>query len=142
AARGRSPARPPAAGGVRATILAAGGLAVAGAAMTIAALAGAGSTAAPPAAHARTAADGLHVWVANGCGSCHTFAPAGAPGPLAPDLQQTLKGRDRSYVMQSIVAPGVAAAPGWTAGMMPDDYARRIAPADLERLVDFIQTAQ
>jgi mono/diheme cytochrome c family protein len=128
---------------VRATILAAGGLAVAGAAMTIAAFAGGGSdepaaTQAASAARPQTANDGLQVWIANGCGSCHTFKPAGATGPLAPDLQQTLKGKDRSYVMESIVAPNATAAPGYSTGMMPDDFARRIAPADLERLTDFI----
>ena len=126
---------------MRATILAAGGLAVAGAAMTIAAFAGAGhDDAAPDAAVGRphTAADGLNVWIANGCGSCHTFKPAGATGSLAPDLQQTLKGKNRSYVMQSIVAPDAAAAPGYGTGMMPDDFAKRIAPADLELMTDFI----
>jgi cytochrome c553 len=127
---------------VRATNLAAGGLAVAGAAMTIAAFAGGGSASpAPPAASSgrpQTAADGVDVWVANGCGSCHTFKPAGATGPLAPDLQQTLRGKNRSYVMQSIVAPNAVAAPGYGTGMMPDDFAQRIAPGDLERLVDFI----
>src|SRR5262249_19882409 len=113
--------------------------AVAGAAMTIAAFAGAGHEVQPQAAaRPHTANDGLNVWIANGCGSCHTFKPAGATGPLAPDLQQTLKGKDRSYVMQSIVAPHAVPAPGYSAGMMPDDFARRIAPQDLERLTDFI----
>jgi cytochrome c553 len=126
---------------VRATILAAGGLAVAGAAMTIAAFAGGGHDDAEPQAAAgrvHTAADGLNVWIANGCGSCHTFKPAGATGPLAPDLQQTLKGKNRSYVMQSIVAPNAVAAPGYSTGMMPDNFAKRIAPQDLELLTDFI----
>ena len=121
---------------MRATILAAGGLAVAGAAMTIAAFAGGGRAAPAPLPH--TAADGVKVWIANGCGSCHTFAAAGATGTIGPDLGQTLAGKDRSYVMQSIVAPAAALAPGYSDTMMPAGYARRIAPEDLELLVDFI----
>jgi len=127
---------------VRATILAAGGLAVAGAAMTIAAFAGGGSDSPPPSAASpgrpQTAADGFSVWAANGCGSCHTFKPAGSSSPIGPDLQQTLRGKDRGYVTASIVAPGTAAAPGFETGMMPGDFSQRIAPGDLELLVDYI----
>jgi mono/diheme cytochrome c family protein len=107
--------------------------------MTIAAFAGGASDPPSPAApRAHVAADGLDVWVAQGCGSCHTFEPAGSSAPIGPDLQQTLRGRDRSYVIRAIVRPSAEAAPGYDPGMMPDDYARRIDPADLERLADFI----
>ena len=41
----------------------------------------------------------------------------------------------------SIVAPDKAAAAGYTTGMMPEDYASRIAPGDLERLVSFLQAS-
>jgi mono/diheme cytochrome c family protein len=124
---------------VRATILAAGGLAGAGAAMTIAAFAGGASdTPKPVAPRAHAAADGLDVWVAQGCGSCHTFEPAGASAPIGPDLQQTLRGQNRDYVLRAIVLPGADAAPGYDPGTMPADYARRIEPADLERLTDFV----
>ena len=124
---------------MRATTLAAGGLACAGAAMTIAAFAGAGPDS--PAAD-RTAAEGpghgLTVWIAPGCGSCHTFAPAHAHMPMGPDLRLSLRGKSREYVLESIVLPSKNASPGWGTGAMPEDYAQRIAPADLEPLVDFI----
>ena len=45
-----------------------------------------------------------------------------------------------SYIRESIVAPAKVAAAGYTAGMMPDDYAVRIPPAQLERLVEFIRS--
>ena len=111
--------------------------------MTIAAFAGGGSEDPPPQPAAvrdtpKTAADGLTVWVRNGCGSCHTFKPANSSSPIGPDLQQTLRGKDRSYVMASIVAPGTAAAPGFETGIMPADFSQRIAPGDLELLADFI----
>jgi len=128
---------------VRATTLAAGGLACAGAAMTIAAfVAGGGDEAQPPAQQqaARAAApDGLAVWTANGCGSCHTFEPAGSNGPIGPDLALSLQGKDRTYIERGIVAPDLDAAPAYGRGMMPDDYATRISPQDLRQLVDFIQ---
>ena len=124
---------------MRATTVAAGGLACAGAAMTIAAFAGAGSDS--PAAD-RTAAqgprDGLTVWIEQGCGSCHTFEPANAHMPMGPDLQLSLHGKSRDYVRESIVLPSKNASPGWGTGAMPEDYAQRIAPADLDPLVDFI----
>jgi mono/diheme cytochrome c family protein len=124
---------------VRAAVIAAGGLACAGAAMTIAAFSGGGSD--PPAADQAAATgprDGLTVWIEQGCGSCHTFEPAGAHMPMGPDLQQSLRGTPRAYVRESIVSPSKTASPGWGTGAMPEDYAQRIAPADLDALVDFI----
>ena len=126
---------------MRATILAAGGLACAGAAMTIAAFAGGGSD--PPPAPAETAAraqaeDGVTVWIQQGCGSCHTFEPAGSSAPIGPDLQQTLRGKSRDYVMESIVLPNAKAAAGYTTGGMPEEYAQRIGPQGLDALVEFL----
>ena len=127
---------------MRATTLAAGGLACAGAAMTIAAFAGGGSDPpAPAAVSARADAPpqkGLDVWIEQGCGSCHTFEPAGSSAPIGPDLQQSLRGKSRDYVLQSIVLPSAEAAAGESIGMMPEDYAQRIAPQDLDPLVDFL----
>jgi hypothetical protein len=45
-----------------------------------------------------------------------------------------------SYVRESIVAPAKAATAGYATGMMPEDYAARIPPAQLERLVEFIRS--
>ena len=87
----------------------------------------------------RRARDGLAVWAANGCGSCHTFAPANAHAPVGPDLGATLKGMPASYIRESIVDPNAIAAAGYTTGMMPEDYSERIPPAQLERLVRFIR---
>ena len=128
---------------MRATILAAGGLACAGAAMTIAAFAGGGSSEdpdpAPAGAPARAQAhDGLTVWIQQGCGSCHTFKPANSSAPIGPDLALSLNGKSRDYVMESIVLPNAKASPGYTVGGMPEDYAQRIAPQDLDALVEFL----
>lgn len=130
---------------MRPATVAAGVLACAAAAMVAAALASGGggdderavASATPAPAAAR---DGRAVWVANGCGSCHTFAPAGAKGEIGPDLAVTLEGVPVSYIRDSIVTPSKAAAAGYSVGMMPEDYGTRIPPAELDALVEFIRS--
>ena len=82
---------------------------------------------------------GLAVWVANGCGGGHTFAPAHAKGMFGPDVELSLRGTDAAYIRQSIVDPDAVAAPSWEVGVMPTDFEERIPPADLEKLVAFIE---
>ena len=72
------------------------------------------------------------MWIANGCGCCHTFKPANSDAPIGPDLGSRCSGKDRDYVMRAIVLPNADAAAGYSAGVMPDDFAQRIAPDDLE----------
>jgi mono/diheme cytochrome c family protein len=116
-------------------------LACAAAAMAAAALATGGEgerAASAPAPGA--AAGGKAVWAEHGCGSCHTFAAASATATFGPDLAASLEGMPASYIRESIVAPSKVAAAGYATGMMPEDYAARIAPAELEQLVEFIRS--
>jgi mono/diheme cytochrome c family protein len=136
---------------VRVATAAAGGLAVAAVVMAVLAFtAGDGSderAAAPPTATPAAPAassgrrDGLAVWTEQGCGSCHTLAAAGARGVVGPNLDANLKGVPASYIKDSIVAPSKVVAPGYSAGMMPEDYASRISPGDLDRLVSFLRAS-
>jgi mono/diheme cytochrome c family protein len=80
---------------------------------------------------------GLKVWVAQGCGSCHTFAPAGATATIGPNLGLSLGGRSRDYIRESIVAPN-ARVPGGGTSIMPADFAQRISKPELDALVKFI----
>ncbi|HEX6026537.1 MAG TPA: c-type cytochrome [Solirubrobacter sp.] len=129
---------------MRATILAAGGLACAGAAMTIAAFAGGGSdpqpapAGAPARARAQAAPDGLTVFIQQGCGSCHKFDPANSNSPIGPDLTLSLHGKSRDYVIESIVLPNAQGASGYEIGAMPEDFAQRISPQELDALVEFL----
>ncbi len=135
---------------MRPATVAAGVLACAAAAMAAAALATGGGderaaspaapTPAPASEPAPAAVAGKAVWAAQGCGSCHMFAPASATGQLGPNLAATLKGMPASYIRESIVAPSKVAAAGYSTGMMPEDYGARIAPEDLDRLVEFIRS--
>jgi len=114
---------------------------VVGAALVVAALATRDGEDEPAPSAPAAAADeprGLAVWAAQGCGSCHTFGPANAQGAVGPDLELSLDGRSEQYIRTSIVAPDAETATGWEVGAMPTDYAERIAPEDLDALVDFL----
>ena len=121
----------------------AGGLALAAAVMAVLAVTsggdGGGQSAAP--ATAGQTADGKAVWLAQGCGSCHTLAAVNAHGDIGPDLAATLKGAPASYVRESIVNPNAHAAAGYSTGAMPEDYASRMTPAELDRLVGFLRAS-
>jgi hypothetical protein len=80
---------------------------------------------------------GLRVWAAQGCGSCHAFAPAGSTATIGPNLSNTLVGRTRDYIRESIVAPN-AVVVGGESSIMPEDYAKRIRKPQLDALVEFI----
>ena len=124
---------------MRATILAAGGLACAGAAMTIAAFAGGGQAGAGAAAHGRRSADrGAEVFAEQGCGSCHTFAPANARGDFGPDLALCLTASPRTTSCSRSWTPTRWSRQNWGGGVMPDDFAQRIDPRDLDPLVAYL----
>jgi mono/diheme cytochrome c family protein len=133
---------------VRPATIAAVVLAAAAAAMVVVAFATGGeeeraaSAPAPAAAPAEPAVAraGEAVWVAHGCGSCHSFEPADAEGVFGPNLSASLKGVPASYIRESIVNPGKVAAAGFSTGMMPDDYDARIPPADLDALVEYLRS--
>jgi mono/diheme cytochrome c family protein len=92
-------------------------------------------------APAPPARDGAAVWAAQGCGSCHALAAANATGDVAPHLDRALRGMPAAAIRTSIVAPGAEASPGWTPGAMPEDYASRMRPEELARLVGFLDRA-
>ena len=72
------------------------------------------------------------------CGSCHELKDAGSRGQIGPNLSSTLAGMPDGYIRESIVAPSKVAAAGYGTGMMPEDYASRMTPAELDALVGFI----
>jgi mono/diheme cytochrome c family protein len=128
---------------VRIATAVAGGLTLAAAVMVVLAFTsggdGSGRSAAP--ATAGQTPDGKAVWLAQGCGSCHTLAAANAHGDIGPDLAASLKGAPASYIRESIVDPNARAAAGYSAGEMPEDYGSRMTPAELDRLVAFLRAS-
>ena len=119
----------------------AGGLALAAAVMAVLAFTSGGSEQSAAPETAGQAAGGKAVWLAQGCGSCHTLAAVNAHGDIGPDLGASLKGAPASYIRESIVNPNAHAAAGYSTGAMPEDYASRMTPAELDRLIDFLRAS-
>ena len=75
------------------------------------------------------------------CGGCHTLAAAGTSGTTGPDLDQNLAGKTKAFINQSIVDPSKVIAKGYSDGIMPQNFATAIKPADLAALVDYLYTS-
>jgi mono/diheme cytochrome c family protein len=85
-------------------------------------------------------AAGKQVFDAQGCGSCHTFKPAGSTGNVGPDLSEVLQGKDAEFIHTSIVDPNAVIAQGFQPGIMPQNYGSTLSDKQLADLVAFLQT--
>ncbi len=92
------------------------------------------------------AAAGKAVFTANGCASCHTFAPANATGTIGPNLD-TAPAQDAKadnnmdlapFIKQSIQDPDAYIAKGFSKGIMPTTFGTSLSPTELNDLVAFI----
>jgi mono/diheme cytochrome c family protein len=81
---------------------------------------------------------GRAVFLDQGCGSCHTFSPAGSTGTVGPNLDEALAGKDAAFIRQSIVDPNAEVASGFSAGVMPQNYEEQLSPEQLDDLVAFL----
>jgi mono/diheme cytochrome c family protein len=81
---------------------------------------------------------GKAVFAAQGCGNCHTFAPAGSTGTVGPNLTEALAGKDAEFVRESIVDPNAEVTSGYPAGVMPQTYKDQLTPKQLDDLVSFL----
>jgi len=94
-------------------------------------------------------APGKAIFAAQGCGSCHTFTPAGpdARGNIGPDLDklpQYAKQANkplREFVETSIAHPEAYIQPGYPKNVMPKTYGA-LPAQDLKDLVDFLTAPQ
>jgi cytochrome c oxidase subunit II len=86
---------------------------------------------------------GKAVFAANGCSSCHTFAPAGATAKIGPDLDKLSAEAQRAgkpleqFISESIVNPNAYVEPGFPNGIMPSTFAGLPKP-QLDALVAFL----
>ena len=85
-------------------------------------------------------AAGKAVFDAQGCGSCHTFEPAGSTGNVGPNLSEALKDKDAAFIQQSIVDPNAVVAQGFQPNIMPQTYGSSLSPKEIADLVAFLQT--
>ena len=87
------------------------------------------------------AAAGKKVFDAQGCGSCHTFKPAGSTGNVGPNLTEALQGKDADFIHESIVDPNAEVASGFQPNVMPQTYGSQLSDQQLADLVAFLQTS-
>jgi cytochrome c oxidase subunit 2 len=86
---------------------------------------------------------GLTVFNQNGCGSCHTFKPAGTTAQIGPDLDSLPQQAERAgkpleqFVHESIVDPGAYLEPGYQ-DVMPHTFQSQIPAAKLDQLVQYL----
>jgi mono/diheme cytochrome c family protein len=83
---------------------------------------------------------GREVFASQGCGTCHTFAPADASGTIGPNLGETLAGKDAAYIRRAIVDPDADIASGYNPGVMPKTYEDQLSPEQLNDLVAFLRS--
>lgn len=81
------------------------------------------------------------VFVQQGCGSCHTLSAAQTSGTTGPNLDTVLKGQSPDEIRESIVNPNAKIAQGFEAGVMPEDYGRKLSKQQLDQLVQFLGRA-
>jgi mono/diheme cytochrome c family protein len=87
---------------------------------------------------------GKAVFVSQGCGSCHTFTPAGTKGTIGPDLDKLADDAKKAnqpladYVKTSITDPNAYVVPGFPKGVMPSTYSSSLSDKQLADLVAFL----
>ena len=91
-------------------------------------------------------ANGKTVFLSvGGCGSCHTFTPAGSSGKVGPDLDQLATYAQKagqplaSYTLSAITSPPPAyVPPGFPTNVMPTTFGTTLKPQQLADLVAFL----
>jgi cytochrome c551/c552 len=94
---------------------------------------------------AAAAGTGKAVFISSGCGSCHTFKPAGTSGTIGPNLATTPTVDAKkthiqlaAFIRESIVKPNAYISPGYPRGVMPQTFATSLTKTQLDHLVAFI----
>jgi mono/diheme cytochrome c family protein len=96
-----------------------------------------------PKAPSGTAA-GKALFLANGCGGCHTFKPAATAGKVGPDLdnlaadaKKANRGSVDAYTRESIENPDAYIVPGYPKGVMPA-FKGKLTDSQINELVAFL----
>jgi cytochrome c oxidase subunit 2 len=88
---------------------------------------------------AQLAAAGKKIFIAQGCSACHTLADAGATGKVGPDLDKVLKGKDATFIRESIVKPNAFIEKGFPPNVMPGTYGQTLQKDELDALVAYLK---
>jgi mono/diheme cytochrome c family protein len=84
------------------------------------------------------AAAGKAVFTSSGCTACHTLKAANATGTVGPDLDKTLPDKDAAFIHTSIVDPNAYIAPGYSKGIMPENFGTQLSSKQIDDLVAFV----
>jgi len=91
-------------------------------------------------------ASGKTLFTAQGCGSCHTFTPAGSAGQVGPNLDniaadaQTAKAASvEDYAFTSIDDPNAYIVPGYQPSVMPD-FGKSLKEQQIADLAAFVSS--
>ena len=91
---------------------------------------------------------GAAVFAAAGCGSCHTFGPAGSNGAIGPSLDDLAAAAQSAgqpvdvFTRESIVDPGKVITPGYSDGVMPKNYGESYSAKEIDALVQYLTGAK
>lgn len=91
-----------------------------------------------PKAQKANPAAGKQVFASSGCGSCHTLQDAGASGKIGPNLDNALKGKDETFIKESITDPNKDIAQGYQPNIMPATFKDSLTPKQIDDLVAFL----
>ena len=86
---------------------------------------------------------GAKLFTAQGCNSCHTFAPAKATGKVGPDLDKLADEAKRAgkppddFVHESIADPNAYIEPGYQPNVMPN-FGQTLKPDEIDALVQYL----
>jgi cytochrome c oxidase subunit II len=93
-------------------------------------------------------AAGRQLFTDTGCNACHTLADAGSTATVGPELddlaaQAAKYGKQEGqtpteYVNAAIEDPSAFVVPSFQDGLMPDDYAGQLSPAEIDTLVEYL----
>jgi mono/diheme cytochrome c family protein len=87
---------------------------------------------------------GAAGFTSSGCGSCHTFKPAGSTGQIGPDLDNLAADAKKAgmpldeYVKESIVDPDAYIVPGYQKGVMPTNFGDTLTDDAVQALVQYL----
>ena len=87
---------------------------------------------------------GKAIFVNNGCGSCHTLKAAVTTGKIGPDLDKLTAYAAQAhqplekFIHDSIVTPNSYIQPGFSKGIMPQNFGSTIPAGQLNALVQYL----
>jgi cytochrome c oxidase subunit II len=87
---------------------------------------------------------GEGIFASAGCGSCHTFQPAGTDAQVGPALDGLdPRGQElEAFLRESIVDPNKEIAPGFQPSVMPETYESTLSDDQLDALVQYLAEGQ